>query len=173
MLLRCGTCRECVVAKFRSEHFAAWVKGTASDSVVILLDTYPKATAPPLPEAMPPRVERYYNQGMNSFRARDFDAAGSMFRKCLESALRALNPEETKTRLYDRIENLPTEKGVTPSMREWAHKIRTLGNDAVHEDEEFSEEDATQLQSFAELFLVYTFSLPAKIAARRKPEDLL
>jgi hypothetical protein len=48
-------------------------------------------------------------------------------------------------------------------MKEWAQHIRLDANDATHEPEEFSEEDAKRLQVFAEMFLTYAFTLPAML----------
>ena len=40
-------------------------------------------------------------------------------------------------------------------MKEWAHHIRLDANEATHEVEDFSEEDAKKLQVFTEMFLTY------------------
>jgi hypothetical protein len=69
--------------------------------------------------------------------------------------------------LQQRIEKLSVAVGVTPAMKEWAHEIRELGNDAAHEEEPFTEIEATTLQAFTELFLTYTFTLPGMLAARK------
>jgi hypothetical protein len=54
-------------------------------------------------------------------------------------------------------------------MREWAHQIRELGNDAAHDEDPFTEHEAQTLQAFTELFLTYSFTLPGMIAARKSP----
>jgi hypothetical protein len=100
--------------------------------------------------------------------ARNFDAAGTMFRKSLDAALKRLD-STGKGSLQKRIDTLPAETGVTPAMKEWAHQIRHLGNDAAHEDDPFTEEEAKSLQAFTELFLTYAFTLPGMLAARKPP----
>ncbi len=52
-------------------------------------------------------------------------------------------------------------------MREWAHEVRLIGNESVHDDAPISAEDASDIAHFAELFLTYTFSLPGRLAERR------
>lgn len=88
------------------------------------------------------------------------------FRKCLDSALRALG-STGKESLKKRIDALPPDVGVTDAMKKWAHAIREDGNDAAHEDEPFEEGEARMLQSFTELFLTYTFSLPGMLEQRK------
>jgi len=92
------------------------------------------------------------------------------FRTCLDQALRHLHPEGKGT-LARRIDGLPVEIGVTPSMKQWAHEIRALGNEAAHEDEPFDEEATEDLQSYTEVFLMYAFTLPGMLAARHPPAD--
>jgi hypothetical protein len=54
-------------------------------------------------------------------------------------------------------------------MKEWAHHIRRLGNDAAHEEEPFEEDEARGLQSFTELLLTYAFTLPGMLVERYPP----
>jgi hypothetical protein len=51
----------------------------------------------------------------------------------------------------------------TPAMKEWATHVRLDANDAAHDPEDYSEEDARTLHVFAEMFLTYAFTLPAML----------
>jgi hypothetical protein len=84
----------------------------------------------------------------------------------MEVSLKTLHPEG-KGSLYDRIEKLPDDKGVTPTMKQWAHEVRLIGRDAAHDDDLVTKEEAEDMQAFIELFLVYAFDLPTRIAARK------
>lgn len=58
-------------------------------------------------------------------------------------------------------------------MRDWAEIIRLEGNTAAHGEEEFGEseftrENANQLSLFTELFLIYAFTLPARVKEYHK-----
>jgi hypothetical protein len=86
----------------------------------------------------------------------------------LDTALRRLDPSGKGT-LQQRIDHLPAELSITPAMKEWAHQIRELGNDAAHEEDPFTEDEARALHAFSELFLTYTFTLPGMFAARKSP----
>jgi hypothetical protein len=174
MLMQCQVCGNGVVAVFGSpshSHFSQWFQKQAGmDGNAKLLETFPKPVAVAAPEHTPENVGRFYLQGMDNM-ARNFDAAGTMFRKSLDAALKKLDPEGKGT-LQNRIDSLPEATGVTPAMKEWAHQIRHLGNDAAHEDDPFTEEEAKNLQAFTELFLTYAFTLPGMLKARKPPAPI-
>lgn len=169
MLLQCGVCGNGVVAKYAGVNFTTWVSGHGRGDTR-LLETWPKRPPTEGPQYLPDNVSRYFFQGMDSLRRRNFDAAGTMFRKALDTGLKRLDPAGRGT-LERRINSLPTEIGITPPMKEWAHQIRHLGNDAAHEDDPFTEDEAKSLQSFTELFLTYAFTLPGMLAARQPPAE--
>lgn len=162
-LLQCGVCGEGVIARLLGD-VSGWMNGRGSITIDAV---YPSRSSPQSPEFTPDNVRTFYLQGMDNLARKNFDAAGSMFRKTLDTALKALHPEGRGT-LAKRIDELPAEKGATPAMREWAHHIRALGNDAAHEDDPFSESDAQSVQAFTELFLTYAFTLPERLVARKR-----
>ena len=94
-----------------------------------------------------------------------------MSRKVLEVAVKALDPKGEGS-LYKRIENLAKKNLITPDIKDWAHIIRDDGNTAAHEEEPVTKEFAQELLSFAEMFLMYTFTMPNMIKERRHDEVL-
>jgi hypothetical protein len=48
-------------------------------------------------------------------------------------------------------------------MKQWAHEVRIIGRDATHDEDAVTQEEATDMQAFVELFLVYAFDLPSRI----------
>lgn len=168
LLLQCGVCGNGVLAKYRGTNVPQWVQNQSGN--VALLEMWPKREPINVPQYLPPNVASFYTQGMDSLRRKNFDAAGTMFRKSLDVGLKAIDPTGKGT-LEKRIDHLPDTLGITPALKEWAHQIRHLGNDAAHEDEPFTADEAKVLQSFTELFLTYTFTMPRMLAERRKPPD--
>jgi hypothetical protein len=166
---RCMGCHLPVVAGFAQQIQLQGIEGNLERYGAHVLRSWPQAPAPVRPEHTPDRPRNLYLQGIDNQRRGNWDAAGMAFRTCLDQALRRLHPEGNGT-LYNRINTLPVETGVTPSMRAWAHEIRALGNEAAHEDEPFDEDTAGDLQKFTEVFLMYAFTLPGMLAARH-PED--
>ena len=128
----------------------------------------PKPPSTAAPAFTPENVARFFEQGMENL-ARNWDAAGTMFRKALDAGLKDKWPEVTGS-LYDRIEKIATEGGLTADMKEWAHHIRLDGNDAAHEDQPMVASRARALADFTRLFLLYTFSLPGMLREAREKD---
>lgn len=168
VLLQCEVCGNGVVAKYAGSNFIPWITNQKPQGDTSLINWWPRQVAPEAPAHVPDNVCRFYLQGMDNFSRRNFDAAGTMYRKSLDTALKRLNPMG-KGNLQKRIDDLPPEIGITPAMKEWAHQIRHLGNDAAHEEDPFTEEETTALQSFTELFLTYVFTLPGMLATSKPP----
>ena len=122
------------------------------------LEIAPSPTSVSAPAHSPRNVANFYRQAMNNLPGNP-DAAGSMFRKALESALKSKFPDMTGD-LFGRIEQAQEEQKLPPAMAEWAHRIRLLGNDAAHGEEPTSEESARELSKFTQLVLLYLFTLP-------------
>jgi hypothetical protein len=131
-----------------------------------IAEMWPKYTSG-CPDGVPSNVEKFYVQGLENMAAARWDAAGAMFRKSLDVATKLIAPEKRSKTLYARINELVAEGRLTDAMGEWSHEIRLDGNDAVHDEEPETEQDANITQGFTEAFLTYTFTLPAMVEANR------
>jgi hypothetical protein len=110
---------------------------------------------------VPPNVCSAYLSGLDNLRRNGgTNAAAIMFRRSIEIAVKSIPDAPKSGNLKTRIDALPADVA-TPAMKEWAHHVRLDANDAAHEPEEFSEDDAKQLHTFAEMFLTYAYTLPA------------
>jgi len=166
IFMQCGVCGEGVLVKVNHPNIGPYVQGGIANPIAYVVESWPKVTEQKAPLHTPDNVKSFYLQGIDSLARRNFDAAGTMFRKALDAGLRKVHPDGKGT-LEKRIDSLPDELGITPAMKEWAHNIRDLGNDAAHENEPFLEQEAKDLHSFTELFLTYAFTLPGMIDARK------
>ena len=102
---------------------------------------------------------------------KNWDAAGVMFRKALDVGLKVKFSNDTKGSLYERIRGAADRHDLTPELADWAHKIRLDGNDAAHDEDPFSEEEAKELQVFTELVFRYLFTLPGMMQEARGAES--
>ena len=162
---------------WQDEHYCTIIEQFAQCGVcfqgVILRDYGPEnpfvlpLAKDDIPEHLPENVGRFFRQGVDNVKQRNWDAAGSMFRKTLESALKHRFPDNAKNSLATQIKKAVEDRKLTPEMAEWADQIRFWGNEAAHEDEPFTEEDARQMGEFTELFLTYLFTLPEKLTRAR------
>jgi len=132
---------------------------------------WPEVPAPSIPDHLPAAVKGRYEQAESNFSMPgNEEAAGSMYRKALEIGLRGIDPEPKGT-VNERIERLAKAGRLTPELREWAHEIRHLGNEAVHDDEPPTREELAALRGFSEMVLTYLFTLPGMLAQRRAAKD--
>ncbi|MBI4968850.1 MAG: DUF4145 domain-containing protein [Rhodospirillales bacterium] len=104
---------------------------------------------------------------MDNFHRGNWDACGMAGRKALDLATKHLDQSLADTKLVGRIDALAEAHRITPDLKEWAHEVRRLGNDAAHEDDPFSKDDAEALIKFTRTFLEYAFTLPGSLAKRR------
>jgi hypothetical protein len=49
--------------------------------------------------------------------------------------------------------------------------VRLGGNDAAHDEDPYTNEEASELLSFVELYLTYVYSLPGRLKARREAAE--
>lgn len=133
-------------------------------------DLYPKPQLPEAPQYIPDNIKNFYLQAITSLRHQNYDASAMTSRKVLEVATKCINPEFSG-KLFQRIENLANSGRITPSMRDWAHNIRLDGNEAAHDEKPITPEAAKELLSFVEMFLMYSFTLPGMLEARKIKKD--
>ncbi len=90
-----------------------------------------------------------------------------MYRSALDIATKGLEGIPKNQTFFKRLEWLHQNHRITPEIRSWADHVRVEGNDALHDPEDFTEEDAKPLRLFAEMFLRYVFELPGEVRAFR------
>lgn len=161
----CNVCRRAIVASFYADEMPS--EASAGD-LPLSAEIAPEPADTGAPAHTPTPIDRYFTQGRSSLQAGNYDAAGAMYRKALETALKKAFPEHDDERtLYTHIEAAKDNGGLTKELAEWAHEIRGLGNEATHEEEPFPQDDAQMLDQFTELMLTYLFTLPGKLKEAR------
>jgi hypothetical protein len=175
-MFQCQKCERGVVVEFSGNMngFDLWFRSQVpfSQCGIEVTGMWPEAQYTRAPLHTPDNIARFYVQGVESLARGHCDAAGMTFRKALDISVSALNPTANKRdNLKKRINTIPVESGVTPAMKEWAHIIRDDGNDAAHEEEPYTKDEATGLEAFTKLFLTYAFTLPGMVRERRGETD--
>lgn len=122
-------------------------------------------------EHIPEDVEVNFREGEANIWDGRYNSAGMIFRKALEMGMKIKFPKFEGS-LKGRIDRAKEKGHLTKDMADWAHNIRSFGNDAAHEPD-FSEEDAEEMQTFTRLVLLYLFTLPGmmKVAREKKESD--
>ena len=136
----------------------------------VVFDFYPNPPKIEIPEHLPDNLINFFRQARTAFTSNSWDASAMMSRKVIETTAKTLDPDFSG-KLYERIDHLSEKHIITEHMKEWAHEIRLEANIAAHDTEEFDQQSAEDLISFAELFLMYTFALPGTLDERRKADS--
>jgi len=89
-----------------------------------------------------------------------------MYRKALEMGLKTKYPD-SKGSLAQRIDDLVTRGDLPADIGTWAHEIRIVGNDSVHEVDGIDPKELEAMRGFTDAVLRYLFTLPAQVAARK------
>ncbi len=135
--------------------------------------------APELDEAIPANIASIFKQGATCRRLQMADAAGAMFRKTIDVATKAVF--ETDPRLAEkrpaealrvRIKALGQFKVLEEDIVELADVVAVDGNDAVHEVDPYTAEEAEALEDLTLDLLDRMFVKPARIAAVRAKQIL-
>ncbi|MEL6839564.1 MAG: DUF4145 domain-containing protein [Pseudomonadota bacterium] len=131
------------------------------------LGCHPKPPEPEVPDSIPENVAKPFVEAEHSFASGHFSAAGSCYRKAMERSLKHVDPNISGM-LNKRIRALE-KSGLLPSgMIELLDQVRLFGNSSMHEDDvDPTKEDCAAAREFAQLFLTYVFSLPAKVASAK------
>ena len=167
----CRKCRKGIVVELKPDYANApnphEIDGDPQDNWYSVDNIYPAPQKIEAPYAVPDGIADNYREGENNFARENFASAGMMFRRVLDRATKRLAPSQKGKRLYERIEWLANQHKITEELKELAHFIRDDGNDASHEDKEFTEDSARQMKDFTYLFLMYTFTLPQLVEDAR------
>jgi hypothetical protein len=124
------------------------------------------------PPHTPSGVKARYEEGEDAFSRGKWNSAVAMYRSALDIATKGMK-DVPKGTFFERLEWLHTNHAITPDIHSWATHVRVEGNAALHDPEEFSQEDAKALRFFTEMFLRYVFELPGAVRTfRGEPESI-
>lgn len=85
----------------------------------------------------------------------------------MELALKEFAPDVDAWKIEKRIDKLAAEHRITPAIQQWAHDLRLDGNEAVHGDEDATQEITDQMHHLTYFLLTYLYTLPKQIEESR------
>ncbi len=152
---------------YRVQEFIRTSEGNIEDDEFILSETltwFPKPPEIDIPANLPKNVEEKFRQAERLSNLIDMrDPAGNAYRATLERSILHIDASLTGGNLYSKIEKLAKNGQITEDLKNFAHQIRVLGNDATHNDDDITQEELNNLSIFTRMFLMYVFTLPAMI----------
>ncbi|MEQ5123419.1 DUF4145 domain-containing protein [Morganella morganii] len=136
------------------------------------IEMYPKTIINTAPDETPKRAAKFFVESKDDFQRGRYETCVMNCRKVIDIATKVLMGDEAgNEQLSKRISMLHGKGKITEQMKDWAHIVRIDSNGAVHSDEEFTKEEAEQILGFTEVFLMYSFTLPAMIEKRRSDSE--
>jgi hypothetical protein len=185
-MMSCGNCRKCIVAHYNYQRVSEFkldnimhAHGSMAQFGYSLGGYVPKIAVIEEPDFLPERVAIPFRQAVSNVSASNWDAAGTMARKTLEVATKDLCRNKVadeemqeklikKTWLKGRIARLFDLGILTRDLADLAGLIKDEGDEAAHEEEPYSENEARELVGYAQVLLTYVYSIPGMVKAVRE-----
>lgn len=124
------------------------------------------------PDVYPETIGRFWLQAKRNLADRNWDAAAVMARSSMQLALRSHDAKGAN--LKQEIDDLAKKGLLPPTMQEWSHNVRELGNESAHPclgQPPTSAKDASDIVGFLDFLLEYLYTLPKKIEEYRERKD--
>jgi hypothetical protein len=162
--LKCGNCAGYVMVLWSASEFGRPGRGLHGFHVLpwpLRINDYP--------EHWTETVGRYWIQAHRSAKDENWDAASMTARSALQVALREQGAQAKS--LKGEIDILAAKGILPPHMKDWAHELRELGNEAAHPDQATAKaepKDVLDVIEFLDFLLQYLYDLPYAIKEYRK-----
>ena len=136
-----------------------------------------KSTVIP-PEFLPAEINAIFLEGSTCFAVGCYNAAGTMFRLCLDFATKSMLPSDEQPGLTSKVRRdlglrLPWlfDNGHLPkSVQELSSCVKEDGNDGAHAGT-LTENDASDLMDFAKILLERLYTEPARLRLAKERRD--
>jgi len=159
--------QESLSASWEKDGATRWWIGVCNycnEPVLVLNDgdlVYPTPFPSPTDERIPDPIRKDLDEAKLCQTVKAWRACTVMARRALQQACIKKGADTTK-KLSDQIEGLFQVHVITEDLKNWAHAVRWVGNDAAHPSpDEVTEEDAGDILGLAEKFSDVLFVAPA------------
>ncbi len=137
-----------------------------------------------VPDHVAEDVRRIFNEAADCLAIGAYDAAGTMFRKALDTATRERTPDpdsnatpkvpnwKTYKDLRLRLDWLFSNSLLDDSLRDLSSCIHQDGNDAAHDPRGIGMEEAEDLADFADQVLRVIYTIPGQIRENMRRRDV-
>lgn len=171
----CGACNKPICFMARARHPSNNPAPTAINGDIEptheVAQVWPTRAPSSAPNHASPSVTRRYLEGEDAFRRGNWNSAVAMYRSALDIATKGMEGVPAGQTFFKRLEWMDQNHLITPDIRSWADHVRIEGNAALHDPDDFAQDDAKALRFFTEMFLRYVFELPGEVAKFRGEVD--
>ena len=173
--LTCPHCWEVIVAPVAFEYSDyRWAANHNPNAIfnlqehngkcVLAGEPYPAPAIADTPPHVPRKIDEAFKEAKENFARGKLETCVLLCGKAMDLATKSL---DGTWKLEKRLKALATEGTLTKDMADWAEEIRLDRNTAIHEDHDFTPDQAKAIVSFTEAFLTYIYTLPAMVKAHR------
>lgn len=133
---------------------------------------WPDPPRPRLPDYLPDAVAKAFLSAERNFPQNGMEeASAGSYGRALDVATKLFAPEFAGLALFARIKKLAETMRITPELAAWAHAIRFIRNDALHEIDSITRDELVAIRGFSEMVLTYLFTLPGMLRERQSVTD--
>ena len=132
-----------------------------------ILDIYPKLDLEPDKE-LPENVKVAFVEAIKGLNDGNWNSCVVMCRRALEESMTELGAEGED--LFHQIDNLESQRKITPELKAWAHESRLGGKLGAHGTKQkkwADKDDAEEVLEFSRWFFRYVYVLPRQLADRK------
>lgn len=132
-----------------------------------ILDSYPKLDLE-VDKELPDNVKLAFAEAIKGLNDGNWNSCVVMCRRALEEAMADLGAEGED--LFHQIDNLESQRKITPELKAWAHESRLGGKLGAHGTKQkkwADKNDAEEVLEFSRWFFRYVYVLPRQLAARK------
>lgn len=170
LLASCNACNGPLTAEVNTNMRIARIQdlsGNVLSPPHSVLNVFPAPKPVEAPAGVPDLVARVFIEGATARRTKLWMSACAAYRRAMELGLKSMSPDVGTRNIVNRIDKLAAEHRITPALQAWAHELRLDGNDALHGDEDATEEMAEQMHHLCWFLLTYLYTLPSQVAEIR------
>lgn len=135
--------------------------------IKIYPDTLPRAVN----ELIPQDIKTDFEEALLCYSVGAYRGAAALARRTVQ--LICLDKGASKNKnLHQQIDELFSSGVITKDIKEWAHEVRFLGNDAAHPNKNIvSQDDAKDILDLLESLCDVLYVAPAKAAERKQKRE--
>jgi hypothetical protein len=147
----CPSCKNCVLIQAYKDN---------RNGELVASNISPTPIPSPADERIPEKIRGALNEAKICFSVNAFMACATMCRRTIQCA--CIDQGAEKDKLYDQIDELFSKGIITKQIKDWAHSIRLVGNDAAHPTNlEVSKEDSKDILDLAEQLMNILYVMPS------------
>lgn len=172
-IFRCANCGSQIFVSYSTTHAnyenVHFIPGAIYlDPLVKIRGVLPQVNPVDVPEHIPDRVAELFKEAEDNRADKRLESASASYRKALELALKVHTPDVEAFKLEKRIDKLFSQGKITESLKDWAHDVRLIGNDGLHDLEKPEVHEVEQMALLTKYLLIYLYTLPEKVRISRQ-----